>query len=206
MYCPNCRCEFYGWKKSCPQCQSKLLDEPPPSEKGINKRLSYPDLVEFVRSQGGEIQIDVFAAAVKRERRWRFPYIGHGYAWTEKLHGEMDGFTVELETQEVGRSRGWNFPYFGYGYAWMKVIDGNLSGNPIRLTASNVRKRRRQRFPYRGNGFAWAEEMEGNCGDQIKSHLKITEVGRKSSYQFPYFGYGFAWEKEGTLILRLVSS
>lgn len=205
MYCPNCQCEFDGWKFRCPQCRSALLEEPPPIVANTHQHLTYPELIEYVRSNGGEVRINLFASAVKRERKWRLPYLGYGYAWTEKLRGELDEIAVELETREEGRSREWSFPYFGYGYAWIKYMQGIVSGNQLSLTVRKVRKERKQRFPYRGYGFAWTDELEGSCGNQLNAYLQITEVSRKMGWIFPYFGYGFAWEKLGTLRLVMAA-
>lgn len=206
MYCPNCQCEFDGWKNRCPQCRSALLDEPHPASESTHLPLTYPELVELVKSQGGEVQINLFAAGVKRKRKWRMPYLGYGYAWTKKMRGEFDGIAMKVETREEGRSRKWSFPYFGYGYAWIKNMEGSIGGHQISLTVRKVRKKRKQRFPYLGYGFAWAEELEGCCGDQLYAHLQTTEVGKKMERQFPYFGYGFAWEKQGTLRLVIAAT
>lgn len=205
MYCPNCQCEFDGWKNRCPQCRSALAEKPPPMPETTNVHLSYADLVEFVKSRG-EVKINLRASNVKRERKWQIPYLGYGYAWAKKFQGVVEGFGVGLETQEEGRNRRWSFPYFGYGYAWIKNLEGNIGGHPLTLKAVKVHKERKQRFPYRGYGFAWTEELQGSCGDQLHAHLEINEVGRKMSRQFPYLGYGFAWEAQGTLKLAIAAT
>ena len=61
------------------------------------------------------------AVKVSREKKWRFPFMGYGRAWTREMHGECgDQLKVHLMTTEVGRSGEWHFPYRGYGFGWIR--------------------------------------------------------------------------------------
>jgi hypothetical protein len=203
MYCPECKCEYQGWTTICPVCKSHLIEGyNPPSVEQADK-LSYDELLNLVKENHGELQIELSTTGVRKERKWRFPYNGYGYAWASKISGTSDGISLNLTTSEVGKDHAWRFPYSGYGFAWAKSMAGELAGAEITLQATKVARERRWRFPYLGYGRAWTEEMTGECGDQLRVHLLVTEVGRARDWRFPYRGYGFAWGKKGILTLSL---
>ena len=69
----------------------------------------------------GGNEVTLTATKVEMERKWRFPYLGYGYAWTQEMSGNCGNqLRAEFVTTEVGREKKWSFPYRGYGYAWMK--------------------------------------------------------------------------------------
>jgi len=202
MFCPNCKCEFVGWRR-CPDCEIILEESPPEVEATAGEPMAYDELLDLVRQNGGQIEIDVVVSGVNRERKLRFPYRGHGYAWARGMQGEGQGLSVRLATDQVGRKRGWSFPYLGYGYAWEKSMQGQVSGNPLELRATKVQRENKWRFPYLGYGRAWVESLAGECGQGLRAELEISEVAKKRSWTFPYHGYGFAWPKSGVLKLAL---
>jgi hypothetical protein len=204
MYCPECKCEYVGWKGRCPVCKAVLLRERPDIAGIVGHAIPYDELVDLVKERGGQISIDLSTTSVGMKRGTRFPYIGRGYAWMKQMQSAYGDIYVELTTTEVGTERGWEFPYFGFGYAWAKQAQGNIGGNGYNLTATKVVKEKKMRFPYLGYGYAWVGEMSGKCGDQLKVELSITEVDKERSWKFPYFGYGFAWASKGTLQLALI--
>jgi hypothetical protein len=202
MFCPQCKCEFVGWQR-CPDCEVILLESLPEEAEASTAQIPYEDLLKHVRENGGQIEIELITNGVRREKKLRFPYQGHGYAWVLGMQGVQDGISVTLTTNQVGRKHGWRFPYFGYGYAWEKAMQGDLNGNPLDLKATKVQRERKWRFPYLGYGRAWAERLEGTCGDGLHAELEINEVVKKRTWRFPYQGYGFAWPKKGVLRLSL---
>lgn len=201
MYCPNCNCEYIGRAEFCPHCREPLLDEPPPALKTPTGELSYEQLVQKVVKNEGRLEIQLSAVQVHFERKWSFPYFGYGYAWTERMTGELDGMPVELITTQVGRDRTQRFLFRGYGFAWMKEAQGKVAGNDLELKISKLMREMRWSFPYFGYGYAHAERMRGTCGAELLAELVITEAGRRSEEGFPYRGFGFAWEHKGTLAL-----
>jgi hypothetical protein len=204
MYCPECKCEYVGWKERCPACNAVLLREKPFTIETAEQIIPHDELVDLVKESGGQISIDLATTSVGMQRGTRFPYIGRGYAWMKQMQSVSGDIYVELKTTEVGKERQWQFPYFGFGYAWAKQAQGSIGGNVCTLTATKVVKDRECRFPYRGYGYAWVHAMGGGCGDQLKVELSITEVDRERKWTFPYFGYGFAWANKGTLTLVLI--
>lgn len=205
MYCTNCQCEFDGWYHRCPQCRNPLGITPElslPTEMS-SRVLSYDELVERVRSKNHLIEIDVLTSEVVVQRRWRFPYLGYGYAWAKRFQGGFEDIHAALTTVEEGRHKEWRFPYFGFGYAWPMRLSGHISGNPILLTVNKVRKERKMRFPYLGYGFSWAESFSGECGPQLSAHLRVTDAHKKMEWRFPFFGFGFAWENKAVFSLSL---
>jgi hypothetical protein len=203
MYCPECKCEYVGWKGRCPVCKAVLLREKPAIIETAEHAIPYDELVDLVKEGEGQISIDLSTTSVGMKRGTRFPYIGRGYAWMKQMQSADGAIHVELATTGVGTERGWEFPYFGFGYAWAKQVHGNIGGNECSLTATKVAKERKLRFPYLGYGYAWVQEMSGKCGDQLKVGLSITEVDKDRKWRFPYFGYGFSWADKGTLKLAL---
>ncbi|MEJ2353765.1 MAG: hypothetical protein P8Y03_28640, partial [Anaerolineales bacterium] len=203
MYCPECKCEYVGWKGRCPVCKAVLLREKPAIAESTEQAIPYDKLVDLVKERGGQISIDLSTTSVSMKRGTRFPYIGRGYAWMKRIQSVDGDIDVELTTTEVGTERRWEFPYFGFGYAWTKQVQGHIVGNECNLRATKVAKERKLRFPYLGYGYAWVQEMSGKCGDRLKVELSITEVDKERKWRFPYFGYGFAWAGKGKLRLTL---
>ena len=203
MYCPECKCEFEGWTGKCPNCRTPLVEGSPLIEEIAEEPISYEALVELVRENGGSLGIDLSASEVGKEMRRRFPYSGHGYAWTRRMQGVFNNILVDLATTEAGKERKERFPYRGFGFAWAKTIQGNVAGNQVTLTATEVGTDRKWSFPYSGFGYAWTQEMSGQCGDELKVDLRTTDVGRRRRSGFPYLGYGFAWASKGVLTLTL---
>ena len=201
MFCPQCKCEYIGWQR-CPDCDIPLVESLPEVE-GHGEAISYQDLIEQIRKNGGEIEVEMTTSGVQREKKWSFPYMGIGYAWAQSMQGARDNLSVRLTTSQVGRQRGWRFPYFGFGYAWEKAMEGKVNGNPIELKATKVKRERKWNIPYLGYGRAWSERLEGSCGDKLRAELDISEVAKKRAWTFPYQGYGFAWPKKGVLRLSL---
>ena len=203
MYCPQCNCEYTGWKQKCPVCQTRLLEVKPNATKIKSKPADYDSLVDAVREHGGSLTIEMEATEIETKRGRRMPYIGRGYAWAKQMEGINDHFSVTLRTCEVGRDRKWTFPYFGYGFAWEKSMQGNVNGNPLSLKAEKVSRQSKKGFPYKGYGFAWVQTMSGECGEKLRARLTITEVQKQRRWLFPYFGFGFAWANAGKLTLTL---
>jgi hypothetical protein len=203
MFCPNCKCEFVGWTGRCPNCKVTLLDKLPQDYELSDEGLTYEELVDLVKDKDGLLEIVLTTSSVEKERKWRFPYDGYGYAWARKMVGESDGIVVELQTTNVGKDRAYRFPYVAYGFAWMEGSQGQVAGHEVELKATKVAREKKWRFPFFGYGRAWTEEMHGECGDQLYVHLSITDIGKSREYGFPYKGFGFAWEKSGILKLSL---
>jgi len=203
MYCPQCSCEYTGWKHKCPVCQTRLLEVKPNATHMKPSPIDYDSLVEAVRNYGGSITIEMETTDVESKRGRRMPYIGRGYAWAKQMEGSNANFSVKLQTSEVGRDRKWAFPYYGYGYAWEKSIQGSVNGNALTLTAEKVARERKVGFPYKGYGYAWVQSMSGDCGEKLKATLTISEVRKHKQWTFPYFGFGFAWVNAGKLTLTL---
>jgi hypothetical protein len=199
MFCPQCRCEFPAWIRVCPDCKVPLTGELPPSPEYVDKTLSYDALVDMVRKNGNQLKIDLVATEVGRDRKWGFPYMGYGFAWTKRMKGTFDTISVDLITTEVGMEKKWGFPYRGYGFAWAKRMKGYIGGNEITLTAKKVSMEKKWGFPYQGYGHAWAQGMSGECGSLLKADFETTKVGRETKWGFPYMGYGYAWAQEGIL-------
>lgn len=203
MYCLNCRCEFEGWVGKCPDCRTPLVEESNHVHEISSNPISYEELVELVRENGGQLNIDLSTIGVGMRKKWGFPYFGYRFAWAKRMQGTQNRIVVDLLTTEVGTEKRWGFPHLGYGYAWRKEMEGDVAGNPISLTAAKVRKEKKWRFPYSGYGYAWTQELIGECGAQLNATLTTTEVVKRSGWGFPYFGYGSAWAKEGALALTL---
>jgi len=204
MYCTNCNCEYQGWHGKCPTCRQPMQDGKPLEQDRINGHLEYSSLVELIKQEGGALEMELSAREVIRNKSTRFPWLGFGYAWTQKMSGEIAGIHVELTTTDVGKDRSWAFPYRGHGYAWQQAMEGWISGNTCNLEASKVTRKRSYSFPYSGYGFAWTEEMNGDCGEQIRLLLTASQVVRKQRWVFPYFGFGYAWVDEGVLSIKLI--
>jgi hypothetical protein len=203
MFCPECRCEFVGWTGKCPNCNTPLVEESPTVPGIAGKRVSYEALVDLVRENGGQLGIDLSTSEVRRERKWRFPWLGYGRAWAKRMQGAFEDMLVDLMTTEVGRDRGWTFPYLGYGFGWARRVQGSIGGNEVVLTAAKVGTEKKWGFPYFGYGYAWTQEMSGECGAQLAVGLTTTDVRRHRKWSLPYFGYGFAWANRGILTLTL---
>lgn len=204
MYCANCRCDYVNWRGRCPKCRGQLSDEPLPKIWGSGPTMPYASLVELVEDSGRQLSIELDCLEVCRERKWVFPYFGHGYAWTKRMQGGYKELEVQLRTEEVGRARKTRFPYMGYGFAWEATMLGNISGNPVSLTASKVQREMKRSFPYKAHGLAWTEKMSGECGDRLKLELQTSEVVKRRAWRFPYFGFGYAWISKAELILAVV--
>ena len=206
MYCPNCKCEFVGWRGECPNCKNPLVKEIPFEHGLADKPIPYKALVELVRENNGQLQVELSTTNVGRQKKWSFPYFGFGYAWAKSMQGAYKDIPVELSTSEVGKRRQLRFPYLGYGFAWAKSMGGYIGGNEVSLSANKVTREKKRSFPYFGFGRAWTQEMYGECGDQINLDISITENGSSSAwggFPFLFLGYGFAWEKQGVLTLTL---
>jgi len=203
MFCPQCCCEFSGWSGSCPQCKSRLVDELLPDSSEASITVTYDELVDLVKENSGQVSIDLTAAGVEVKRKWRFPYLGYGYAWSKRLIGVFEGVLAELTTLEKGHSSGWSFPYRGYGFAWIKSMAGTIGGNQVELVAVKIGREKKWSFPFFGYGRAWTEKLEGECGDSLRVDLVTTQVARKKSQRFPYLGYGYAWENKAVLTMAL---
>ena len=204
MYCTACNCEYNGWTGKCPSCKQPLQQGKPQEHLRNGEQINYSTLVEIIKEHGDSLNIPVTASEVTRSKTTRFPWMGLGYAWTQKMHGSTNGITVDVSTTEVGKDRKWAFPYRGHGYAWQQKSQGWVGGNEITLQAAQVNQKRSWSFPYSGYGYAWTEEMTGNCGEEIRVSLKATEVKKHRRWRFPYFGYGYAWVDEGMLTMRLI--
>jgi hypothetical protein len=203
MYCPQCACEYSGWKEKCPVCKTTLLDGKPEVSNVESTPMDYADLVDAVRENGGALTIKMVATDIATKRGRQFPYIGRGYAWTKQMEGTCDDCTATLTTTDVGRDRKWTFPYFGYGFAWEKEMQGSVGGNPLTLEAEKVIRETRMGFPYAGYGRAWVQSMSGKCGEDLEATLTITEAQQRRKVSFPYFGFGYAWVNAGDLTLKL---
>ena len=203
IFCPQCRCQFPAWVRTCPHCKTPLSEELPPLPEITDKAISYEALVDVVRKNGGHLEIDVTTTEVGRDTKWMFPYFGYGFAWAKKMMGTYSDILVDVITTEVGMEKKWRFPYIGYGFAWAKKMEGHIGGNNAVLTATKVEREKKWRFPYTGYGFAWTQEMSGECGDRLKIDVVTTEVGREKKWRFLYIGYGFAWAEKGVLTLSL---
>jgi len=204
MYCSTCNCEYEGWSGKCPSCKQQLVDGRPVEQVPSNGQIDYSSLVEMIEKNGASIDIDLGASQVIRKKSFRFPWLGFGYAWTQRFNGKADGIHVDLNASEVGKDRNWAFPYRGHGYAWGQEMQGLIAGNQCSLKASEVKRSSTWSFPYSGYGFAWTEEMLGSCGDQIQLIMTASKVSKKRIYGFPYFGHGYAWVDEGILTWRLI--
>ena len=204
MFCPNCKCEFEGWTDKCPDCHIPLVAELPPTSQRAAEAIPYQALVELVKESGGQISVEILATDIATEKKWGFPHLGYGYAWTRHMRGFQENLQAELSTVEVGKSRGWSFPYFAYGFAWEKRMEGVIGGNQITLEVTKVQRERKWRFPYLGYGYAWAESMSGRCGEQLKADLQTTQVGKRREWGFPYFSFGFAWINKAVLTISSV--
>lgn len=203
MYCPQCRCEFVEWIGKCPCCKIPLVHQVPPDRQNVSETISYEALVDLVRKNGGKLKIEVLTTDVGKNKRWRFPYLGYGFAWAKRMQGDFNNILVYLTTAAVGMERKWAFPYMGYGYAWARRMRGYIGGQEFSLAAKKVGMERKWGFPYMGYGYAWIQEMSGECGHRLRIHLLTTEVRREKRWEFPYQGYGFAWADKGMLTLTL---
>jgi hypothetical protein len=203
MFCPNCECEYVGWRVRCPVCRSSLIEELPSEPEAARETMPYDRLVDLIRANGGKLQIEVTATEVGMEKSWSFPYFAYGFAWAKRMQGAYEGITVDLRCNDVRKVKEQRFPYLGYGFAWVNSMQGTIGGCKVSLTAKKVVREKKWSFPYFAYGFAWTEMMSGACGEQLKADLVITEVGKKRQLRFAYLGYGFAWEKKGTLTLAL---
>ena len=203
MFCTQCGTVFVGWRGKCPDCKVLLVDQLSPELGSVEKILPYNDLVDLVKKNNGQISIGLIPAEVERQKKWRFPFLGYGYAWVKRLRSVSDDVSVELTTTETGRQRKWTFPYFAFGFAWEKTMKGSIAGNELTLTANKVSRKRNWGFPWAGYGYAWTEELAGECGADLKVSVTITDVNRKKSLEFPYLGYGYAWARKGDLELKV---
>lgn len=203
MYCQECKCEFMGWNSKCPECNGPLVEEFHHAIPDVDQKISYDELVNLASANNGDFQIELSTTSVGKERKWKFPYNGYGYAWTRKMSSVSNGIPVNLTTSEVGRSNSWKFPYLGYGFAWAKSMEGSFGGTELALHATKVSREKKWRFPYLGYGRAWTEEMCGELGEQLCVQLSITKVGKGKDWRFPYRGYGFAWIRKAVLTLSL---
>jgi hypothetical protein len=95
---------------------------------------------------------------VRRETRWRFPWLGYGYARAKIMSGHIGGNEIELAVTEVSRDRGWTFPYFGQGFAWAQELSGHYGDElEVNVVVTDVGRKKAWRFPpYLGCGYAWA--------------------------------------------------
>lgn len=203
IFCPQCRCEFPSWVLKCPHCKTPLTEELPPAPEVIDEAISYEELVNLVRKNGGQLQIDVTTTEVGREKTWGFPYQGYGFAWARRMQGSYSNILVDLASIDVGMEKKWGFPYLGYGFGWTKRMQGHIGGNKATLTATKVSMEKKWGFPYLGYGYAWVQEMSGECGSRLRVDFVTTDVGREKKWGFPYLGYGYAWAQKGVLTVML---
>ena len=203
MYCPDCRCEFVGWSRRCPVCETPLVEAPPAPLQTTGEPIAYEALVGLVKENGGKLSIEVSTTDVGKEHRWSFPYSGYGFAWAKGMQGVLDSVSVALQTTEVGMDKKHGFPYRAYRFAWAKGMEGHIGGNQVTLASTEVVLEKKWGFPYQGFGYAWMKTMSGTCGQQLIVDLRTTEAGRDKRIRFPYRGYGFAWARKGVLTLTL---
>ena len=203
MYCQECKCEFVGWTGKCPECNGHLVEEIHHAISEVDRKIPYVELLDLVKANNGDFHIELSTTSVGKERKWKFPYNGYGYAWVRKMSGVCNGVQVNLATSEVGRNNSWKFPYLGYGFAWAKSMDVSLGETEFALQVKKVVREKKWRFPYLGYGYAWSEEMRGMCGDQLYVQLIATDVGKSREWRFPYRGNGFAWIRKAVLTLSL---
>ena len=203
MYCETCRCEFSGWSGKCPVCRSPLVDGKPLEPVPGREMMAYGELVKLVNTGGGQLEIELSAAEVAVERKWRFPYSGYGFGWVKRMQSTRGTVRVGLATSAVGRRRTSRFPYFGYGYAWARELRGFVGGTEVTLAAAQVGTDRTTRFPWLGRGYAWTQAWSGRCGTELEATLSTTDVARRGGSGFLYKGYGFAWAKGAALTLTL---
>jgi hypothetical protein len=130
MYCDVCQCEYAGWQNKCPVCGNPLADKTAPSPKPTGEPVSYDTLVDLIKENGGQLQIEMEATEVGTKITWTFPYFGYGFAWVKRLQGNYQGIPVELSTTEVVRKHTRSFPYNGYGFAWSQEMDGHITQLP----------------------------------------------------------------------------
>lgn len=203
MRCPDCRCDYPDWLRSCPPCGA-ALEEVSGLEACGHSVDDYEQLVERVGAAGGTLGIELAIATVGMERTWLFPYRGFGQAWAQRLVSVSGDLAVDLRATDVGRHRQSRLLfYIGYGFAWTRRLEGTIAGQPAWLDASRVEMERKTRFPYRGYGFAWTQEMSGRCGERLALALEATDVARRMRYEFPYQGFGYAWMKRASLTLTV---
>jgi len=203
MYCLECNCEFSDWVRRCPDCNTILVTESIESPVIKNDQKQYQLLVEMIKENGGEIQIELLANDIGIENKMTFPGFGFGFAWTKKMHGEIKDFNIDLSTVSVSSRRKWTFPYLGFGFTWEKIMQGSIADNELTLKATKVGMEKKWGFPYLGYGYAWVSQMEGSCGDNIIAKLNTTSVGKEKKWTFPYFGFGFAWADKALLTLTI---
>lgn len=142
MYCPECKCEYVGWKGRCPVCKAVLLRKKPTIVEIAEHTIPYDELVDLVKERGGYISIDLSTTSVGMKQGTRFPYLGRGYAWMKQMQ------SAEMR-----------FPYLGYGYAWVGEMSGKCGDQfKVELSIIEVDKERKWKFPYFGYGFAWASK------------------------------------------------
>jgi len=204
MFCTVCNCEYNGWSGKCPSCKQPLQEGNPPEPPRNVAQTDYDLLVEMIKENGETLEIPLSASQVARSKTTRFPWMGFGYAWTQKMNGAHSGIDVELNTTEVGKDRKWAFPYRGFGFAWQQRIEGLIGGNQLSLQATQMNRKRSWSFPYSGYGYAWTEAMSGKCGQDIRVDYKATQVSQQHRHRFPYFGFGYAWVDKGLLTLTLI--
>ena len=203
MFCPACRCEFSGWTGKCPDCGTLLVSEGHAVASTQGTALSYNELIDLVKKNGGKLIIDVSTTEVGIEKKWSFPYFGYGYAWSAGMYGSYNDIAVDLTASDIGKVKKMIIPWFGYGYAWVKTMHGSIGGNEVILHVKKVNTNKSWFFKF-GFGFAWTQEMSGKCGDRLNVEIVTTEVGRKKEFGFPWRGYGYAWAKKGKMTLSLI--
>ncbi len=203
MFCPKCRCEFVGWTDDCPTCGVPLVNERSPRPITADRTISYDSLLGLLRDCGGRVTVELSTTDVGTEKKWSFPYFGHGLTWAREMQSGLTDIWVCLTATQVGSEKETSFPYLGRGFAWTTRMQGQIAGNEVFLKASKVGREKTWRFPYVGYGYAWTQAMCGECGDRIIVDLLVTDVGRKREWKFPYRGYGFAWANRAALTLTL---
>ncbi|MBU7044972.1 MAG: hypothetical protein HXS54_00930, partial [Theionarchaea archaeon] len=78
-FCSNCRCAFPAWVRTCPNCKILLIEELPITSETRDNPLSYEDLINMVKKNGGRLQIELTTTDVGMEKKWGFPYRGYGF-------------------------------------------------------------------------------------------------------------------------------
>ena len=178
MFCPTCSCEYAGWTGKCPFCGKSLVIKEQAVNNKQEKTLSYKELIDIVRENGGKLVIDVSTTEVGFEKKYSFPYFGYGFAWAAKMNGSCDDVGIDFTAVDIGKKKISTFPWVGLGYAWVKTMRGTIGGNEVVFQVNKVDMKKSWVF-YFGFGFAWTQEMCGKCGDRLKAEIVTTDVGRK---------------------------
>jgi len=205
MFCPNCDCEYAGWKKEkCPYCATVLTDKTSDDGQAVPQSLAYVSLVDKVKAHDGSLTIKLFTTDVGSYREASFPGLGWGFAWPRFIGGENDGVHATLKTREVRFERKIYFPIIGFSYSWAQRVGASIDGVTFTLVATKVERQNTWFLPLRmGWGFAWVQEMEADVGARLHASYVTTNVGRQTQ-SLPTYGWGYAWSDRADLTLRVI--